>query len=747
MSTPPIKSAQVYKDENSEVSPTSDLKPKKPIISLADVLKEPGFVPDLERDRHYGKQLDQTLSEMHGRPSFCQKFVEWFEQDPNAYPDLKAAVASAPNSTYRTNLLTLITKMVWHLLSFKGSIPIEKGLCQLEGFSETFVIPEVLRRWNEFVKGGFVPQEIDTFVANILQSAAWHDRCSEQKLKSILSDIQNPSYRGPILIGSGWAWHSTYVVFYKDPEDSENEIRMGYCNRGADCDEGGISGIVFLKIRDKSKITLEFLQVLANRIEVDHSEYKSLKKIKEELQAEEIGCVAMKKQKVGNCTYANLKAALYALLLINQLGKNLDAYLKINKLDTELNDIQLKLTQEQKTALSIYKKFSSYEANQTLRELQDFSLSNEMLPVPLDYAQAMTVVINHLKSKKADPVVLESLRCSIKACPALDKAEEQVQEKQWEAQAILVLWDEIYFQLCGLPLHERPMKMPEFDNPNQIRTWLRSNVATLAKITELNLSDTQLKVLPKEIQYCTQLQKLDLYNTPITSFANLRLPQLQTLNLSSTPLIHISNLQLPQLQTLNLSNCQLTSFPADFQLPQLQNLDLRNNNLTALPENLQLPELQVLSLCYNQLTSLPADLQLPQLKNLDLRNNKLSSLPADLQLPRLREIFLSDNQLTSIPDLQLPELQDLDATHNRLTSAPNIELMPKLTCLMLNDNHLSQAPDILMISNLTLLTLDRNRLTHFPDAHLPQMRHLGLTGNPFTSVPNVQAKWPQCVSL
>jgi Leucine-rich repeat (LRR) protein len=749
MSIPPIQPAQVPKSANEN----SRQQPKRPKTSLADVLKEPGFVPNPERDREYEKYTGETVSQVQGSPSFCQKFVELFEQDPNAYPDLKASLASLPNKTSRNNLLILIAKTVGHIFPFRGFFPIEGKLCGFQGFSETFVIPEVLRRWNEFATSGFVSQKTSEFVANVLQSAIWHDNCSEQKLKNTLDNINDPSFRSPILVGSGWVWHSTYVIFYKDPKDSENEIRMAYCNRGADCDEGGLCGICFYKIMDKSKITLEFLKILANRIEVDHSEYKSLKKIKEELKPKTIGWVGMKTQKSGSCTRANLEAALNALLLIKELGPDLDTYL-----DAQLTD---EIEQKQETALTIYKKFSSYEANQTLKELQDFSLSNEMLPIPLDYAQTIAVYMTHLKSKKTDPTVLESLRCSIKACPVLDKAEEHVNKCRQEHEAIFALWGEISGQLSRLSSSEEPIELPQLESPNKIRAWMRSNNALLSKITRLSLNHAKTEVLPEEIQYCTQLQHLDLSGSTLkaisdlqlpnlktlninccselTSVSNLRLPQLQTLSLSENPkLTSISNLQLPQLQSLDLSNNHLTSFPADLQLPQLQDLNLKNNQLTTFPANLQLPKLEILVLRYNRLTALPEDLQLPRLQNLDLTNNKLTSLPTSFQLPQLKKFYLCDNQFTSIPDLHLPELQTLDIGYNQLTSVPNMEHMPKIMDLMLVSNAITHAPDVQMMSNLRILNLSRNLLTHFPDATLPKMVYLGLTGNRFTRAPKVQ---------
>mgnify|MGYP003652272687 CR=1 FL=1 len=151
---------------------------------------------------------------------------------------------------------------------------------------------------------------------------------------------------------------------------------------------------------------------------------------------------------------------------------------------------------------------------------------------------------------------------------------------------------------------------------------------------DLNLSDSNLTSLPKEIGQLTQLKFLNLNGNNFTS-----LPK------------EIE--QLTQLKWLELSGNNFTSLPKEIgQLTQLEELDLSENNLTSLPKEIgQFTQLKKLKLSGNNLVSLPKEIgQLTQLEWLDLNDCNITSLPKEIgQLTQLESLFLSGHSLTAIP--------------------------------------------------------------------------------------------------
>ena len=136
---------------------------------------------------------------------------------------------------------------------------------------------------------------------------------------------------------------------------------------------------------------------------------------------------------------------------------------------------------------------------------------------------------------------------------------------------------------------------------------LRYTIKQLINLLELDLSNSQLNHLPKEIGLLTNLQKLYLHKN--------RLPELpKEIGL------------LINLQILYLNNNQLNQLPKEIELLiNLQKLDLGNNRLTQLPEEIG----ALINLIY-----------------LYLHNNLLTQLSEEIStLINLRSLFVSKNQL------------------------------------------------------------------------------------------------------
>ncbi len=190
-----------------------------------------------------------------------------------------------------------------------------------------------------------------------------------------------------------------------------------------------------------------------------------------------------------------------------------------------------------------------------------------------------------------------------------------------------------------------------------IRTWLQANRALLNTITDMDLSYSELTILPDEIALFTQLQRLWLRDNQLqtlpASLGNLTL--LLVLDLDSNPLAMLPAWlgNLTQLQELWLDKIPLQTLPAELgNLTQLQKLNLDNHRLQTLPAWLgNLTQLQELSLSDNQLQTLPAWLgNLTQLKHLLLTNNQLQTLPISLgNLTQLKALWLGANPIQFVP--------------------------------------------------------------------------------------------------
>jgi hypothetical protein len=178
--------------------------------------------------------------------------------------------------------------------------------------------------------------------------------------------------------------------------------------------------------------------------------------------------------------------------------------------------------------------------------------------------------------------------------------------------------------------------LDENASAQDIRTWFNNpeNQETINSVTELNLSELNLTVLPFEISSLTALEKLDLEKNKL--------------------------IELPDWIG---------------SLIALKDLDLTENNLTKLPDSIgNLIALKVLILKDNKLTKLPETIgKLTALTWLHLENNKLKTLPETIdKLTSLEWLFLKNNELIKLPKMigNLNELDELDVEKNKLKTLP-----------------------------------------------------------------------------
>ncbi len=272
----------------------------------------------------------------------------------------------------------------------------------------------------------------------------------------------------------------------------------------------------------------------------------------------------------------------------------------------------------------------------------------------------------------------------------------------------------------------------------------RIDEAVERNLTELDLSEKKLSLLPPEIVKHQNLTSLDLSCNKLRTlpWGIGELQNLTSLDLSGNqlPSVPPEFVKLQNLTSLDLSCTELRSLPPEiFKLQNLTELKLSFSGLRTLPpEIVKLQNLKILGLQSNGLTSLPPEFaKLQNLKTLGLRNNGLTSLPPEItKLQNLTSLDLSDNQLPSLPPeiAKLQNLKTLGLQDNGLTSLPpEFAKLQNLTGLLLAGNQLTSLPlEITKLQNLKMLDLPSNGLTSLPSeiARLQNLTRLYLGDNP-----------------
>lgn len=340
-------------------------------------------------------------------------------------------------------------------------------------------------------------------------------------------------------------------------------------------------------------------------------------------------------------------------------------------------------------------------------------------------------------------------------------------------------WMDPYLQAVGLDEIWKALKFSmELDSDllcraDQIREFLKGHPEELKSVQTLDLKYKQLKVLPPEIQYFTELQSLDLSGNQLKQLpAELcRLDHLKELivdnnqlaclpdeigNLSALKVLQLSYNQLQslpstmgklsQLQILEVSGNKLSKLPTETcQLKHLEKLLANGNKLTCLPEEIgDMASLQVLQLANNRLLNIPATLgNLSKLMILNLSGNKLSALPSTIgNLAWLLYFHLESNRIKELPE-SIGKLQNLMAIYlyrNKLSSLPDsFTQLQDLKYVCLARNHLSSLPEnIGRLTALQSLILDNNALTALPKSFtaLSALERLSLCDNQLSALPN-----------
>ncbi len=189
--------------------------------------------------------------------------------------------------------------------------------------------------------------------------------------------------------------------------------------------------------------------------------------------------------------------------------------------------------------------------------------------------------------------------------------------------------------------HIVPKKLSILDQAQYIRDWLK-NSPKAKKIKELHLGNAQylekpnifLPILPKEIQYLTGLESIQLNRCELKT-----LPTEIGL--------------LTQLQEIDFSNNKITTLPTEIGLlTQLKIMNFSNNGITGLFTEIGLlSQLQTIKFFSNKIREIPTEIEmLTSLKSLDVAHNNISTLPTEIgMLTSLESLNIGYNNISTLP--------------------------------------------------------------------------------------------------
>lgn len=146
-------------------------------------------------------------------------------------------------------------------------------------------------------------------------------------------------------------------------------------------------------------------------------------------------------------------------------------------------------------------------------------------------------------------------------------------------------------------------------------------LCNLTKLRTLNINETNISVLPNEIDYLSELRTFNAQKTPLKALPPEigNLTNLEDFDMSQSSLEHLPNIsKLTKLIRLRMGDTRLTHLPDCFAtLQDLEEVNLERSPIETLPDSLgKVKNLRYLNLAgCSSLTSLPATLwDLPKLQ-------------------------------------------------------------------------------------------------------------------------------------
>jgi len=208
------------------------------------------------------------------------------------------------------------------------------------------------------------------------------------------------------------------------------------------------------------------------------------------------------------------------------------------------------------------------------------------------------------------------------------------------------------------------------------------NILKLTSLTQLELNNNDIVVVPPVIQNLSKLQILNLDTNNIKELPN--------------KIFYLSN-----LKRLSIVKNNIEVIPPEIQkLSLLEGLYLNNNVIKELPNELfNLPSLKYIDLGVNKIEAVPPTVQnLSNLIELGIDNNNIKELPSKIfNLPNLKYLDLQNNQNLNVKLINFNN-SPIDKCH---FSNINISCYQRNTCKNITYNNLafedSDTPEIFNI--------------------------------------------------
>lgn len=206
--------------------------------------------------------------------------------------------------------IALMLKQFAHIDELKGMVNLPgKKPIKLEGFFDVFATPMVISSYDNFSKKSKFFKPVDReWIISEFNKALYCDYLSKNDVDSMVTRIQDPDFKGPLLIATGFKDHCAAVMFTGD--------YLLYFDRSSIHAEPGIH--VF-HIPNRELVTEDFLWELIKREEVDEKNYRVIENILNELNATVIFQQHLPAQTTGNCTHATMQAVLEGLMAMRVL--------------------------------------------------------------------------------------------------------------------------------------------------------------------------------------------------------------------------------------------------------------------------------------------------------------------------------------------------------------------------------------------------------------------------------------------
>jgi Leucine-rich repeat (LRR) protein len=166
-------------------------------------------------------------------------------------------------------------------------------------------------------------------------------------------------------------------------------------------------------------------------------------------------------------------------------------------------------------------------------------------------------------------------------------------------------------------------------------TTLPEAIARLQNLTNLNLSDNELRTLPEAIAHLQNLTNLNLSDNELTELSDTfaKLQDLLVLDLGLNNLNYISEdiTNLKKLKYLDLDDNSFSEIPVSiYRLQSLEKLSIKNGKTRLIRQGTKGKERKY-RYNYNSIKKISSDiLQLTSLRQLDLGSNPIETPPLEV---------------------------------------------------------------------------------------------------------------------